>query len=180
MNVDWRDTRAYALGLNGVYLNVKGRERSGTISPGKEYDELLDKLEADLLAMRDPRNGQRVVTRVTRPARDFNGPYKSSGPDLLIGYNWGYRSSWESPLGQFPKKVFVDNRNAWTGDHCIDNSHVPGILIANRPITLEAPALHDLTVAVLDEYGIPPLPEMIGKDCLGERPAPDAASPADE
>jgi predicted AlkP superfamily phosphohydrolase/phosphomutase len=168
LNVDWKRTTAYALGLNGLYLNVRGRERGGTVAPGKEYEEILDRLEADLLAMRDPETGERAVTKVTRPGRDFSGPFKDSGPDLMVGYNWGYRSSWESPLGKFPREVFVDNMNPWSGDHCIDARHVPGVLISNRKITLASPALHDLTVAVLDEYGVPPLPEMIGKDCLGE------------
>jgi len=105
---------------------------------------------------------------VTLPRRDFSGPYRESGPDLLVGYAWGYRSSWESPLGAFPREVYVDNMNAWSGDHCIDNRRVPGVLISNRKITLPTPALHDLTVAVLDEYGLPPLPGMIGRDCLGD------------
>ena len=121
--------------------------------------------------MRDPLDNQPAVTKVTRPGRDFKGPYREEGPDLLVGYNRGYRSSWESPLGKFPREIFVDNMNAWSGDHCIDSRHVPGVLLANREITLEAPALYDLTVAVLDEFGVPALPEMIGRDCIGEKPA---------
>jgi len=34
-------------------------------------------------------------------------------------------------------------------------------------VALDDPALYDLTVAVLDEYGISKHPEMIGQDCLG-------------
>ncbi len=30
-DVDWTRTRAYALGLGGIYLNVEGREREGTV-----------------------------------------------------------------------------------------------------------------------------------------------------
>jgi hypothetical protein len=175
MNVDWSRTQAYALGLNGLYLNVRGREKNGTVSPGEEYRELLDRLEKDLLAMRDPLGDSPAVTKVTRPGRDFSGPYRDEGPDLLVGYNRGYRSSWESPLGKFPREVFVDNMNPWSGDHCIDSRHVPGVLLANREITLEAPALYDLTAAVLDEFGVPALPSMIGKDCIGEQPARAAA-----
>jgi len=166
-NVDWKQTKAYALGLNGLYVNRKGRERNGIVSSA-EASQLLNRLEADLTAMRDPRNGRRAVTLVTRPRRDFHGPYKGDGPDILVGYNAAYRSSWESPLGEFPKEVFVDNLEAWSGDHCIDNRLVPGVLLTNRKITLEAPVLYDLTVGVLDEFGVEPLPEMIGRDCLGK------------
>ena len=32
-NVDWTQTRAYGLGLNGLYLNLKGRETNGIVEP---------------------------------------------------------------------------------------------------------------------------------------------------
>ena len=167
-NVDWKRTKAYAMGLNGLYLNLKGREKNGIVPPFS-YEPLLDQLEADLLAMRDPRNGNQVITKVTRPRRDFHGPYKGDGPDIIVGYNSPYRSSWESPLGDFPREVIVDNLEAWSGDHCIDNRIVPGVLLTNQKITMESPALYDLTVGVLDEFGVEPLKGMIGKDCLAPR-----------
>jgi len=176
-NVDWSRTTVYALGLNGVYVNLAGREKNGIVDPGEEYAQLLDRLEKDLLEMRDPRNDEPAVTRVVRTQRDFHGPYVSLGPDLIVGYNWGYRSSWDSPLGEFPREIFVDNNDHWSGDHSVDPRHVPGVLLTNQRITLEQPSLVDLTVAILDEYGIQKQPEMIGRDCLGGRkPASRAAS----
>jgi predicted AlkP superfamily phosphohydrolase/phosphomutase len=165
-NVDWTGTKAYALGLNGLYLNLRGREANGIVAPGSERQELLDRLEADLLGMRDPRNGLAPVTLVIQTKRDFKGSSSDGGPDIIVGYNRGYRTSWASPLGEFPRGVFVDNREPWSGDHCIDYRLVPGVLIANRKISLPAPGLQDLTVAVLDEYGVPKSSEMIGTDCL--------------
>jgi predicted AlkP superfamily phosphohydrolase/phosphomutase len=166
-NVDWSRTTAYALGLNGVFVNLRGRERGGIVAPGEEYEQLLDRLERDLRALTDPRTGLAPVSTVTRPAAAFHGPYAAAGPDLLVGYRRGYRSSWESPLGAFPASVFADNDRAWSGDHCIDPRLVPGVLLANRQILVDRPGLADLTVAILDEWGIPPLPEMTGRDCLG-------------
>jgi predicted AlkP superfamily phosphohydrolase/phosphomutase len=148
-NVDWSNTTAYALGLNGIYVNLLGREKYGIVYPGNEHEALLDRLEADLLAMRDPHHDRR--------------------PDLIVGYNWGYRSSWESPLGEFPEDIFVENHEAWSGDHSIDYRLVPGVLITNQRVKLENPALYDLTVAVLDEFNVKKLPEMIGQDCLTPR-----------
>jgi predicted AlkP superfamily phosphohydrolase/phosphomutase len=167
MNVDWSRTRAYAVGLNGIYLNLKGREREGIVDP-KDYDRVLDALERDLLELRDPKTGDQVVTELVRPRRDFSGPYAADGPDLIVGYNRGYRSSWTSPLGSFPYPVFVDNVDPWSGDHCIDHRLVPGVLISNRPITVDDPSLEDLTVAILDEYHVAKTAEMQGRDCLGE------------
>ena len=165
-NVDWAATKAYATGLNGLYVNLEGRERNGIVSPGEEYEQLLDQLERDLRGMRDDRNDRQAVTLVLRTHREFQGDHLDVGPDLVVGYSWGYRTSWDSPLGTFPREVFVDNDEAWSGDHSIDYRLVPGVLLTNQRITLEDPSLYDLTVAVLDEFGVPPLPEMIGEDCL--------------
>lgn len=166
LNVDWSRTQAYALGLNSIYVNLQGRERNGAVAPGSRYDELLEELEADLRNLEDPETGRKVVTLVIQARRDLEGEHKGEGPDLIVGYNWGYRSSWESPLGQFPRQIFVENTDAWSGDHSVDYRLVPGVLVSNRQITLQNPALSDLTVAVLDEYGVPGTAEMVGQDCL--------------
>ena len=44
-NVDWSHTRAYGLGLNGLYLNLKGREREGIVEPGAAADALLEEIQ---------------------------------------------------------------------------------------------------------------------------------------
>jgi len=168
-NVDWRRTRAYAVGLNGLYVNLRGRENGGVVYPGDEYKALLDELESDLLAMRDPRNENQVVSLVTRPGRDLMGKELADAPDIIVGYNRGYRSSWKSPLGEFPLSVFVDNDQVWSGDHCIDHRLVPGVLLTNQRISIAEPSLEDLTVAILDEYGLPAEPGMIGQDCIEPR-----------
>lgn len=166
-NVDWSRTRAYALGLNGIYLNLRGREPNGIVSQS-QAQTVLNQIERDLLALRDPENGQQVVTLVVQTQRDLTDPDPAIAPDIIVGYNRGYRSSWKSPLGEFPRELFEDNLDPWSGDHSIDYRLVPGVLISNQVITMESPALYDLTVAVLNEYGIEKLPEMIGRNCLAE------------
>ena len=167
LNVDWSGTRAYAFGLAGLYVNLQGRERDGLVAPGAAYERLLDDLERDLLALIDPRTGQHPISLVYRARERYDGPHLDLGPDLIVGYARGYRTSWESPLGEFPPEVFVNNVDPWSGDHQNDYRLVPGVLLANRPITRDAPSLADLTVAVLDEFGVAPLPEMVGRDTIG-------------
>jgi len=116
--------------------------------------------------MKDNRNGRSPVSLVLRPGRDFHGPEKDKGPDILVGYSRGYRSSSDSPLGMFPKAIFVDNHSPWSGDHCIDYRLVPGILVTNRRITSQTPTLADLTVSLLHEYGISSPAGLIGKNVL--------------
>ena len=169
VNVDWSRTRAYAFGMGGIFVNLKGREQNGIVAPAAEYDRLLDDLERDLLAMVDERNGNAPIGLVVKTHDEFSGPHLDLGPDLLIGYNRGYRYSWDGPLGEFSNEVIVDNDDAWSGDHTNDYRLVPGVLLTNQRISLEAPALHDLTVSVLDEFGVAPLPEMIGQDAIAPR-----------
>ena len=166
LNVDWSRTTAYAAGLQGLYVNLRGREANGIVEPGTEYEQLLDQLEADLLTMGDDRTGRAPVRLVYRTHEEWQGPHLDLAPDIVVGYDWGYRSSWDNPLGQFPRGVFVDNDETWSGDHSIDYRLVPGVLLTNRQIALDEPALYDLTVAILDEFAVSPLPEMIGDDAL--------------
>jgi predicted AlkP superfamily phosphohydrolase/phosphomutase len=164
--VDWSRTEAYALGLNGIYVNLEGREKNGIVPEGQAYRALLDRLEADLLNMEDPRNGRKAVSLVLKAGRDYPLGSDENAPDLIVGYSRGYRTSWQSPLGEFPPEIFLDNLDPWSGDHSVDHREVPGILVTNRRISLDEPALHDLTVAVLDEFGVPAGPGMRGRDCL--------------
>ncbi len=165
-NVDWSRTSAYSLGLNGIYINLKGREGQGIVLKGEDYKGLMSRLERDLMSMTDLRNGNFPVSFVRRKPRQL---LENHGPDLIVGYRRGYRTSWESPLGGFTTEVFEDNHNAWSGDHSIDYRLVPGVLLSNRKIKISNPALYDLTVAVLDEFGVEKLPEMIGQDCLEDK-----------
>ena len=91
--VDWRITRAYGLGLNGLYLNLRTRERDGIVSPS-DRDALLEELTEKLLALRDPLDGEPVIAKVYRSDDVYAGPRADTAPDLIIGYNRGYRASW--------------------------------------------------------------------------------------
>jgi predicted AlkP superfamily phosphohydrolase/phosphomutase len=116
--------------------------------------------------MQDTERKGRPITQVIQTRRDLHGGNTGIGPDIIVGYNRGYRVSWKSPMGEFPKEHFPANLDAWSADHCVDSRVVPGILVSNRKITMESPALYDVTAAVLALYGISPLPEMLGKNCL--------------
>jgi predicted AlkP superfamily phosphohydrolase/phosphomutase len=162
-NVDWTQTRAYGLGLNGLYLNLRGREGKGIVAPGTAADSLMAEIRAKLLAVQDPKSKQPVITRVDLASEAYQGPYAREGPDLLVGYNRGYRAGWQTILGAFPSEVLEDNTNPWSGDHCMDYTLVPGILLSNRKITAQAPALTDIAPTILAEFGIAKATGMIGQ-----------------
>ena len=168
-DVDWSRTRAYGLGLNGLYLNVRGREREGVVESGAQADSLLREIRQKLLEVRDPKDGTQVITRIDLASEAYQGPYARSGPDALVGYNRGYRAGWKTILGAFPADVLEDNTNAWSGDHCIDFTKVPGVLLSNRKIEAQAPALTDIAPTILSEFGIAKTKDMMGQSVFQPR-----------
>ena len=162
LNVDWSRTRAYGLGLNGLYINLRGRERSGIVSANAR-ELLMEELEARLLETVDPDSGQPAVTRVYRRDDYYqDAGYIDIGPDLIVGYAKGTRCSNESALGKVGRHVLTDNTGPWSGDHCMDHEAVPGILMTNRALKKPAAELKDLAAAILAEFGIDTFPTTPG------------------
>ena len=153
-HVDWSRTRAYGLGLNGLYLNLKGREASGTV-PGDQAPALLERLSRRLLALRHPVTGARVVTELVRPARRYPGPALGHAPDLIVGYARGFKVADLSAMGAAGASIFSINRKAWGGDHCGDHRLVPGVLFSSRKLRPGGHALTDLAPTVLRFMQVP-------------------------
>jgi predicted AlkP superfamily phosphohydrolase/phosphomutase len=151
--VDWSKTKAFCLGLAGIWLNVRDREAQGIVAPG-DADKLRDEICAKLATLKDPASGAPAVHRAFNTRTIYRGPYKDAAPDIVVGYSRGYRVSWEAAIGQPTGEVFHDNVKAWSGDHCIDPSLVPGVLFCNRKIEAARPRLLDIGATVLDMYGV--------------------------
>ncbi len=167
--VDWSRTRAYGLGLNGLYVNLRGREREGAVEPGAQAEALLREIRQKLLEVRDPKDNSPVITRVDLASEAYQGPYAHLGPDALVGYNRGYRAGWKTILGAFPPDVLEENTNAWSGDHCMDYTLVPGVLLSNRKIAAQTPALTDIAPTILAEFGIAKTKDMMGQSVFEPR-----------
>ncbi|HVN39636.1 MAG TPA: alkaline phosphatase family protein [Myxococcota bacterium] len=152
-HVDWTKTRAFSLGLTGMFVNRQGREQSGIVREGDEYRKLCAELAAKLEALVDPETGRRAIRKVRATNETFDGPYRLDAPDLLIGYDGGYRNSWECATGAVTASVFSDNTRSWSGDHCVDPEIVPGVLFCNRRIATERPRLIDIPVSIVELFG---------------------------
>ncbi|MFQ5640740.1 MAG: alkaline phosphatase family protein [bacterium] len=162
LNVEWTRTQAYGLGFNGLYVNLRGREANGFVSR-REKNALLEEISEKLLALRDPQNGNRIVDRVYLAHEVYSGQNFEYAPDLVIGYNRGYRASWETTIGNFPKEWIEDNLDPWSGDHCMAAELVPGIILSNRKIKAKNPKLYDLAPTILTEFSVATKEEMVGK-----------------
>ncbi len=152
--VDWSRTRAYTLGLGGLYLNLKGREAQGVVNPGAEAEALKQEIIDKLKNLQDTERGATGIRTVYATNALYRGPYLAEAPDLIVGYNEGYRTSWDAAVGKVTADVFEDNCKAWSGDHSVDPELVPGVLFSNRKIEAQDPGIEDMAPTVLQLFGV--------------------------
>jgi len=153
-SVDWSQTKAYALGLAGMFINQKGRESQGIVEPGDEMRRLKAEIISKMSGMKDPKSGEVAVTRVQDKEVCYRGPFRDTAPDLVVGYNRGYRVGWDTAIGKITPDIFHDNKKAWSGDHCIDPELIPGVLFCSHKISSDSPRLMDLGPTALDLFGV--------------------------
>lgn len=131
-DVDWDKTRAYAVGLNSIYLNIAGREGKGIVN-ADEIEPLLAEIQEKLTGWTGP-DSRPIAHRVRLKHEVYNGAYTRLGPDLVVGYASGYRASSETGLGKAPQNMIEKNNDHWGADHCVDSEVVPGVIFANRDL----------------------------------------------
>ncbi len=163
--VDWSKTKAFALGLNGLYINLYGREANGSVPPA-EYEQIKKDIQAKLNEVRDPETGEKIITRAYDSREIYSGPYMALAPDIVVGYRSGYRISDEAVLGKFPRGIVGDRTDKWAADHCMDPIVVPGLLMSNKEIRHPKPGLWDLAPTIIKNFGLTVPKEMDGKPIL--------------
>jgi predicted AlkP superfamily phosphohydrolase/phosphomutase len=162
---DWSRTKAYGLGLGGIFLNLKGREGQGTVAP-EEGPALLAEIKAKLLAVTDPDTGGKILQAVYLKPDVYKGVSEGDAPDIQLGYAEGYQTDKSSVAGAAPEKLFVPNDNKWSGEHAAsDVAGTPGILFANKPLAAN-PAIVDLGPTAFKYLGLTPPPDFEGKSLL--------------
>ncbi|AMV38787.1 alkaline phosphatase family protein [Planctomyces sp. SH-PL62] len=159
--IDWEKTRAYAMGLSGVFLNLQGREGRGIVA-AEDAEPLRRAIAEKLTGVRDDERG-RTAVRSARPRdRVYSGPHVDEAPDVIVDYAPGHRVSWSSSMGGVAGSLHEDNVKKWSGDHCIDPAATPGVLLMNRTFRREGPSLVDLAPTILDAFGVEKGPLMEG------------------
>jgi predicted AlkP superfamily phosphohydrolase/phosphomutase len=164
-SIDWSKTFAYAVGLGGIYLNLRGRESGGIVEEGSEAERVRQTIETGLCGIVDPQTCRPAVAGVVRRERIYSGPYVGEAPDLLVNFRPGFRVSWQSSLGGFADHLFEDNTRRWSGDHIVDPPSVPGVLFMNRSSCCSEPQMVDLAPTILRHLDVPTHEAMEGK-CL--------------
>jgi predicted AlkP superfamily phosphohydrolase/phosphomutase len=134
-----------------MWVNDAARFPTGAVEPDL-IGQVMEALEAHLLADRDPINGQPIVAAVHRGRDLYHGEFAFQGPDLVIEYANHFDFEAE-PLGNNPYTE---------GGHTVE-----GIFIAHgesiRPAALDSASLADLAPTVLHLLGQPVPPDMDGR-----------------
>lgn len=170
--VDWSQTKAYSLGFNSLYINVKGREGKGIVEEGEEREKVITEIATKLESFIDPKTGRKVVNKAYRREEVYQGDLVGDAPDIIIGYNPGYRMAWQTAIGGFTKEVLIDNTKRWDGDHLVDPKFVPGVLFSNAKLNRGAEknknsaSQMDIAPTVLDALGIESPEEIDGRSLL--------------
>jgi predicted AlkP superfamily phosphohydrolase/phosphomutase len=161
--IDWSRTRAYCPSApgSGVWINLRGREPEGIVSPGADYERTVDTLRERLLAYRHPRTGEPVVTAVHRREDIYHGPHADGGPDLLV--ETARTVCMVEGLGRRPIMPAGRGPEERTGNHARD-----GILVMHGPpvrsgVVLPTVAIEDVAPTVLYLLGLAIDPDMDGR-----------------
>ena len=159
-SVDWSKSKAYAMGLGEIYINVAGREKEGIVAPGAEYEKVRSELIARLLTLTDAKSGEKAVSRVLRREEAYRKFDPNLIPDLFVLNTAGFRVSWQSSLGVPTENLFEDNTDVWSGDHCsVDPQLVRGIFFASVKLhNTGVPSIMDVDPSVLKLMGVAPTP----------------------
>lgn len=167
VNVDWSKTRAYALGLGQIYVNLQGREKNGIVKPGAEYDQLVAEIKQKLEAFVDEETGEKPVAHVFTRDEAYGTYDPELIPDMIPSNNDGYRVGWQDSLGGIGKSIVEPNLEIWSGDHCsVYPPIVEGILFSNFKLNAEGAYMGDVMPTILDLYGVQPPTKLDGRSLL--------------
>lgn len=162
-DVDWSRTAAYSSGYAGpIYVNLKGRQPQGSIERGDQYEDLLERLIADLRGLRHPFTGEPFVSKIYRPARDlYCGPYADQSADLMFEpYDWANQGF---GVHDFASNRWLEPTPDRTGTHRMN-----GILFLRGPgirpgHVIQDAALIDVAPTILALMSVPIPRDMDGK-----------------
>jgi len=84
--IDWEKTRAYSASNTeqGIYINLKGREAGGKVSPGEEFESVRDALIRELEAFMEPATGEPMISSIHKREDVYSGPYLDDAPDIIF------------------------------------------------------------------------------------------------
>lgn len=143
------DSTAYSLDPGRIFVNLKGRERTGRIQPGRDYERVRDELISAAESFVLPDNGSMVrpVLKAYRREELYAGPYLEQAADIILAPVDGY-----DPKGSFYKETLVHKDDVLVGMHTYDDAFV---YVSNVHSPRDRANPVDLAPTVLTLMGLP-------------------------
>jgi len=158
-NIEWAETKAYALGMTtgGIFINLKGREPGGVVEPGKEYEKFRDEIIDKLSKVADPKTGEPLSFHTFKREEVHWGQYANLAPDISI------------ELGSKYYPTTLSGESLWI-EYAASGSHVPqGMFMAYGPdikkegMRLADLKIYDISPTILHIFGLPIPDDMDGR-----------------
>lgn len=168
--IDWARTEAYRFkifpSVEGVVINVRGRQMAGIVEPGDTYDALCDRLIAALTDLRDPESGHRIVARASRRETLFEGPFLEDIPDILVELNPAYTGG-SAVNGPLVTPVPLRDLSDYSASHHPDGLFVVRGAGVRAGAWIEGAEIIDLPPTLMHLMGLPAASWMDGKVISG-------------
>ena len=165
-DVLWPQTQAYRFPMHppvdGIVINLRGRQKEGCVEPGAEYEALRERIITELLDLRDPATGQPVVLEAVRREDLYRGEYLEHIPDIVLTLAPDYEGG-PALEGYIITSMPLAELQKLSGSHRMN-----GILIARGPGVraggeIEGANIVDLAPTILYAMGLPVPRRMDGR-----------------
>jgi predicted AlkP superfamily phosphohydrolase/phosphomutase len=163
--VDWKHTKAYRFPMyppvEGIMINVAGRQPEGCVQPGEEYEALRTRILEAARDLRDPRTGEPIVLEAYRREEVYHGERLETAPDLILVTRDSYKGG--TSIDELVSDVPLDVLSKLSGVHRMD-----GIILSQGPhmrhnATIEGAGIIDVAPTILYTLGMPIPSDMDGK-----------------
>ncbi len=163
--IDWKRTRAYRFPMyppvEGIMINVAGRQPEGCVQPGEEYEALRTRVLEELRSLREPTTGEPIVLEAYRREELYHGERLETAPDIIVVTQDCYKGGTgiDELIGEVPLEVI----SKLSGVHRMD-----GIILAQGPhirrdARVEGANIIDVAPTILYALGMPIPSDMDGK-----------------
>jgi len=161
----WEGSRVFAVPNNDsvgtIRISVKGRDRSGLVSPGEEYRRLCHEIASGLSELRNPVTGRRLVKRISLAQEVFHGPFLDQLPDITV--LWDQSFAWNSVHSPRFGTLEACQKDARSGSHTPHGFLLAaGIGIPAR-VEVSGASVYDLAPTILEAAGVPVPAQMDGR-----------------
>jgi len=166
--IDWKHTKAYRFPMyppvEGVMINVAGRQPEGCVQPGEEYEALRTRILEEVRELRDPQTGEPIVIEAYRREEIYTGERLEMAPDLILVTQDRYKGG--TNLNELVSEVPLDILSKLSGVHRMN-----GIFLAQGPhvrkhASLEHAGIIDVAPTIMYMLGMPIPSDMDGKPLI--------------